>query len=174
MNEADRIERPRRTAPATGAARGFTVVQLAAALGLISVLALAPAGVARFVHSRRIAAGQAQVERTALRLRQLAADRFQTTSSSRGVHVFAGPGATPVAPGASDWLDARIDSLAAMLPGFEVRPDPWGNHLLVNAVDGGDAIWVLSAGPNGMIETPMRQRAASAALSGDDIGARVR
>lgn len=35
------------------------------------------------------------------------------------------------------------------------------------------AVWVLSAGPNGTIDTPYKQPIASATLAGDDIGVRV-
>jgi hypothetical protein len=35
------------------------------------------------------------------------------------------------------------------------------------------AVWVISAGPNGQIETPYDQSITEAMLSGDDIGLRV-
>lgn len=49
-----------------------------------------------------------------------------------------------------------------------VSGDPWGNAYIVNAFGfaGGGYVWALSAGPDGIIETP----AGSAALLGDDIG----
>lgn len=73
--------------------------------------------------------------------------------------------------------------------------DPWGNRYLVNIGARGydspltltlsplrveresersSAVWVLSAGPNGIIETPFSAPASSAVLGGDDIGALVR
>ncbi len=66
----------------------------------------------------------------------------------------------------------------------EVAADPWSHHYAVNiglipTDDPADpdatkyAVWVLSAGPNGVIDTPYRQPLASAALAGDDIGSRV-
>jgi len=68
----------------------------------------------------------------------------------------------------------------------EINPDPWGNRYVINIdlIDssaspttrsGGVkmAVWVLSAGPNGIIETPFRQSILSAALAGDDIGTRL-
>jgi hypothetical protein len=36
------------------------------------------------------------------------------------------------------------------------------------------AVFVISAGPNGIIETPFTQLLASASLGGDDIGQRIR
>ncbi len=35
------------------------------------------------------------------------------------------------------------------------------------------ALWVLSAGPNGLVETPYAASALSAVVGGDDIGARI-
>jgi general secretion pathway protein G len=56
--------------------------------------------------------------------------------------------------------------------------DPWGNAYVVNAIDfetstvakPTDSVWVLSAGPNGMIETG----SASANLGGDDVGVKIK
>ena len=68
----------------------------------------------------------------------------------------------------------------------EITPDPWGNRYIVNielidtsgsvAGPGGRikaAVWVLSAGPNGTIETPYNQSVLTATLVGDDIGFRL-
>jgi hypothetical protein len=63
-------------------------------------------------------------------------------------------------------------------------PDPWNHRYMVNvgllssgAPEDQDvaksAVWVLSAGPNGIVETLYRQPISSAALGGDDIGFRV-
>lgn len=54
--------------------------------------------------------------------------------------------------------------------------DPWGNCYVVNlaAIAAGEPaiVWVLSAGPNGIIDTPFV--VASGTPAGDDVGARVR
>ena len=53
-----------------------------------------------------------------------------------------------------------------------VGADPWGNAYIVNA----DAfsttgpVWIISAGPNGRIETP----STNATLVGDDVGVRMK
>lgn len=46
--------------------------------------------------------------------------------------------------------------------------DPWGNAYIMNPgnFDAGGVVWILSAGPNGSIETPL----SAADLAGDDIG----
>ena len=57
-----------------------------------------------------------------------------------------------------------------------VSPDPWGNAYLVNA-DGfaitDREVWIISAGPNGVMETPV-PNLAGAVLVGDDIGLRIK
>ncbi len=65
-------------------------------------------------------------------------------------------------------------------------PDPWGRRYVVNIglIPSADAppdqpgsakyaVWVLSAGPDGVIQTPYRQLIADATLAGDDIGVRL-
>ncbi|MEW5983918.1 MAG: prepilin-type N-terminal cleavage/methylation domain-containing protein [Acidobacteriota bacterium] len=68
----------------------------------------------------------------------------------------------------------------------ELGTDPWGRRYVVNiglidtspgtvtaagTVKG--AVWVLSAGPNGTVETPYTQSVLTAQLYGDDIGQRI-
>lgn len=68
----------------------------------------------------------------------------------------------------------------------EMGPDPWGRRYVVNVglidtspgpVTGTgsvkSAVWVLSAGANGTIETPFSQSVLTAQLYGDDIGQRI-
>lgn len=60
-----------------------------------------------------------------------------------------------------------------------VPSDPWGNQFLVNIgkadPSAGKAVWVISAGPNGKLETPADLSAASVLTSaGDDIVVRVK
>jgi len=59
-----------------------------------------------------------------------------------------------------------------------VSEDPWGNYYVVNiekAQPGQNKqVWVISAGPDGTIDTTYdAATTAAAALGGDDIGARV-
>ena len=60
-----------------------------------------------------------------------------------------------------------------------IGPDPWNNRYMVNvgaSASGGreSAIFAISAGPNGIVETPFSQPIAAASLAGDDIGQRIR
>lgn len=65
-------------------------------------------------------------------------------------------------------------------------PDPWGRRYVVNvglietspgsvSLDGRvrSAVWVLSAGANGTIDTPFSQSVLTGQLFGDDIGQRI-
>jgi len=103
------------------------------------------------------------------------------------------------APGTADWIiaDATTDALddhlatnrlsdASQYPGTgefawrgsylaEAPADPWGNRFIVNVrwLQPGaspNVVWVLSAGPNKIIETTF----AEPSLAGDDIGFRLR
>lgn len=68
----------------------------------------------------------------------------------------------------------------------ELGSDPWGNRYMVNIglmdvsqgtqqVGGAtkSAVYVLSAGPNGTVETPYAQNILAATYGGDDIGIRI-
>jgi prepilin-type N-terminal cleavage/methylation domain-containing protein len=56
--------------------------------------------------------------------------------------------------------------------------DPWRNRYMLNAAKlapgVNEAVWVLSAGPNGLVETPFSQPVGISVLGGDDIGYRVK
>lgn len=67
----------------------------------------------------------------------------------------------------------------------DLQSDPWGNRYVVNIglIDLSPgvqtptgpkaAVWVLSAGPNGVLETPFNRPVTNATLFGDDIGIRI-
>ncbi|MCR4309303.1 MAG: type II secretion system protein GspG [Deltaproteobacteria bacterium] len=54
--------------------------------------------------------------------------------------------------------------------GSALPADPWGKPYVVNITATGGPIWVLSAGPNGKVQT----RVIDNVVLGDDIGFRVR
>ena len=73
-----------------------------------------------------------------------------------------------------DWKGAYLS---------EVKSDPWGHKCLCNIgfITKKDnqgvltnAIYVISAGPNGVIETPADQPLKTATIAGDDIAYRIR
>jgi prepilin-type N-terminal cleavage/methylation domain-containing protein len=115
--------------------------------------------------------------------------------------TLGGPGSDPACSGCTaDWLSANRGSLASILetnaPSYTVQgkyawrgpyisqigTDPWGNAYLVNASSlafgVNRAAFVLSAGPNGTIETTFTQNIGSGSsavsIGGDDIVARIR
>ena len=80
-------------------------------------------------------------------------------------------------------LKAGMDLLGWSGPYLASAPtaDPWGNRYMVNVVhlnlspgvvDGGEikrAVFVVSAGPDGIVETPFDQPVTDVSIEGDDI-----
>ncbi len=97
------------------------------------------------------------------------------TSSVGGVDAFSNHLVINAAGyDGKDWKGAYVS---------EVKSDPWGHKYLCNIGfitkrdDQGviaDAIYVLSAGPNGIVETPAEQSLKTATIAGDDIAYRIR
>ena len=127
----------------------MSVKTLVAALGVIFVLAMVPPAAATWEHGRRIARASSEAAAIADRLRACARDP----------RVATGPGHLPVTPG-----DGSIQNVTVQgeVCGLALRPDPWGNGYLIGPT------WVLSAGANGIIETPFPPSPGVKAL-GDDL-----
>lgn len=56
-----------------------------------------------------------------------------------------------------------------------VTADPWGNSYVTNAngfAAAGQPVWIISAGPNGILETPANSTVIAAGI--DDVGARIK
>ena len=126
---------------------------------------------------------------------------FPITGTTPIFTVLIGPGGDPN-PSGSPWLPALPERgdmdgiLGQNTPGYrtsgrfrwrgpyinQVGSDPWGNAFIMNAeaLDFGpqEATFVLSAGPNGTIETtflqPLQSGSPAVVVGGDDIAARVR
>lgn len=135
--------------------RGSHVVR-AAALALLATTVLPTAG-AWWLNSRRVAVTLARV--------QAAVASVPTQPDGQ---LLCGPGRIPdsTATGAGE-IHARWVSLVVVDPsgGSPARKvDAWGQCLLAGRG------WILSAGANGVIETPL----ASTTIHGDDIGVRVK
>lgn len=128
----------------------MSVKTLVAALGVIFVLALVvpPAG-ATWEHRRRIA--RASNEAAAI------ADRLSACTREGG--VATGPGNLPATPGGGSIQNVTVRGEVC---GWPLRPDPWGNGYLIGPA------WVLSAGANGILETPFPPSPGVAA-AGDDV-----
>ena len=123
------------------------------------------------------------------------------TATSTTYNVLIGPGTNPSCSGCgSTWLSANSGDLGNILERntqnygtsgkfawggpylTNIASDPWGNKYFVNgpgmAFGQNRAVFVLSAGPNGTIDTTFSQAtgsgAAAVVVGGDDVVARVR
>jgi succinoglycan biosynthesis protein ExoA len=159
---------------------GLTGVQLGVALSVIFLLSVVlPWSMASALHRDRLARGRREVDAIAAALHAAGAARqveFQPDA------ILVGPGAYPEIPPGSDWRQVTAIGASAAHLDLPLAPDPWGNHYLIYPSPAeaagaprraGMARWVLSAGPNGIVETPFRQTPDRAALGGDDIGVRL-
>jgi hypothetical protein len=102
----------------------------------------------------------------------LRADQSRLAAMARGADVACGAGHMPLArlPGAQGWATATRGAWVQAN-----REDPWGNCYAINlaAANRSDAaLWALSAGPDGIIDTPFLDAVATPA--GDDVAVRVR
>ena len=128
------------------------------ALVLLAVLALVPFGAVRELHARRLAAADEI-------LRTIAAQLRPSDWPESG--ILAGPGLSPASLDPA-WASSTTSPLSTYLP--SIGHDPWGNAYTVNigAWSRGGVVWALSAGPNGIIETPFFQTLPAATARGDD------
>jgi hypothetical protein len=141
--------------PTRSTVQGSSVVR-GVLLAVLATAVLPPAG-AWWLNSRRVA---------------ITADRVAALvpgfSGSDGGGVVCGPGRLPDTDvrGAhaihAAWITAAVSRPEAF--GAGAPTDAWGRCFLASDR------WVLSAGPNGVVDTPLDAQA----LGGDDIGVRVR
>ena len=135
----------------------LTWPRVVALLGIVFVLAFVlPYGAVTTLHNKRLLAADEGTRAIAERLKTIIAEGIPA-----GTEVLAGPGDRPVVND-ERWNSATSVPLARVLPGFDVaaRPDPWGNAYLVNiaALKSAGPVWVLSAGPDGIVQTPFLSR----------------
>lgn len=111
------------------------------------------------------AVNQRRIDRAGRDARALA-DRLRAPAEpgGQGAAVRHGPGRLPQAgsPDAEPWVAPPYAPLAASADAASIPSDPWGNSYLASDR------WVLSAGPNGVVETPFR----ADAVVGDDVAVR--
>lgn len=137
--------------------------------------AVVPPLAAYAVNRSRVRIASAETTAVAERLRDA---EVRMPGLIRGVDVLCGEGRVPVvqSPDAQRWVTApRADWGSIARLSSSPPPDPWGNCYFVNlaAIDATGAVFrVLSAGPNGIIETPFF--GASELPLGDDVAARIR
>ncbi len=138
---------------------------------LLATAVVPPLG-AFAVNRARVRAAEAAVRSVALGLRD---NEAWLLEMARGADVLCGTGRMPLTrqPAAQGWLVATRAAIGE--PHRALPADPWGNCYVVNlaAVRAAtSAVWALSAGPDGMLDTPFAGAAESPA--GDDVGVRIR
>jgi len=168
--------------PAAGRRFPLSGRQVAAVLAaVVLATAVVPPGAAWWLNERRIEQTRARVAEAADRLRARATD---VAAAAGAVGIACGPGRLPDIEPASSSVRRAADALrthqawvstAARAPGLfddGMRADGWGRCFLLNVRDwaSGGPVWLLSAGPNGVVDTP----ATALETGGDDIGQRVR
>lgn len=150
--------------------------------------AVLPPAAAWGVNRSRVRVASAEVARIAEMLRRAEPELRDVV---HGAEVLCGPGRVPLTNtrAAQRWVTAPRAALAPVAPVAPLAPlanvagdrrtlaaDPWGNCYVVNlaaiAAGGRSTLWVLSAGPNGIIDTPFVTESETPA--GDDVGIRVR
>ena len=140
-------------------------------IAIVFATAVLPPAAAWTVNRRRVARARREVSALALQLQA----RIDLSRLAIDARVLCGPGEFPSAATSEvqRWLNAPRGSLTAAFPDVRLSPDPWNNCFVADAAAAGDVsrpVWILSAGPNGAIETP----SGATHPGGDDIGARVR
>lgn len=122
------------------------------------------------INARRVRLTSERATQAAERMRA-GTDRVERLS--RDVDVTFGPGRLPKTTGAAAqeaWLSHAV--LAPAVFGDGMPTDAWGQCFLMNVGEWrrGGRVWILSSGPNGLIDTPF----GATKLAGDDIGAIVK
>lgn len=154
----------------------LTWPRVTAAIAVLLVLAfVVPYGAVQALHKTRLRSADEGTHAIAERLNTIIGGR--SSGIPAGTEVLAGPGQRPVV---SDerWNSATSVPLARLLPvpwGDDPasQPDPWGNTYLVNvaALSSAGTVWVLSAGPDGIVQTPFVSQGPPL---GDDRAAAIR
>jgi hypothetical protein len=147
----------------------LTLPRVTGALALVLILAIAvPFAAFSRLHERRIAAADRQAHALAGVVGPLLTRQSVSTT---GVMLLSGSGNQPRTDD-DRWTESM--PLAKAAGTAIAEPDPWGNSLLVIVMPAGGnrAAWVLSAGPDGIIQTPFPSITLTPA--GDDRVAPVR
>jgi hypothetical protein len=155
--------------------RAFTLTQLVlVVIALLAVAFVVPACLALRLTRQRWMRAEQDVRAIAASVNTT--DRSELINRSRRFDLLAGPGAAPRVDDSAArlWQNGRTDPLTTA-----GTPDPWGNRYAVNvgalsaSNDDTTVLWVLSAGPDGIVETPFLERGKDARPRGDDIGLHI-
>lgn len=170
--------------------KGFTLIEVIVVAGIIAVLAgiLVPL-IFKEIDESKITRASADVKSISSALFVFRKDTGQwpvSASCEPTITLLHGSGTLP-AFAAATWDQSSFNSLNFYLNTDDngcwpttwkgpymatVSPDPWGYAYVIDAKEfmTNGATWLLSAGPNGNVETGI----ADAAPVGDDIGVRIK
>jgi type II secretory pathway pseudopilin PulG len=150
--------------------RALTLPRVLALLAVIVALALVlPYVAVHTLHVRRVQAADDATQLLADRVSE--ALRAGTSDIPAGTQVLSGPGDRPRSADQRWGAVALLPLNRLLTTGPAVPQDPWGNAYLVKLDTGGGApLWVVSAGPDGILQTPFAGSIERA--SGDDRLAR--
>lgn len=174
--------------------RGFTLIEVIVVAAIIAILAgiLVPMIFSQIDESKiaRATGDTKSIMSSVLAFRK-DVGKWPISNAPNGcmenIDMLTGTGTTPTGFPAG-WFNANPSTMSdhlvnsnACYPGppwkgpymAGVGADPWGNSYIINADSfaiSGNAVWVLSAGPNTSIETTPNDQT----LQGDDIGVRLK
>ena len=137
---------------------------LLALAAVILTTAVAPPGAAWWLNRHRVWQTTERAALVAAAVREHGIERADNA-------VVCGPGRLPKAGTAGDaWVRQTV--IAPQIFGAGTPTDAWGQCFLLNVGEwkAGGHVWILSAGPNGLVDTPL----GAAAVAGDDIGVLVK
>jgi len=172
---------------------GFTLIEVIVVAGIIAILAgiLVPMIFKEIDESRitRAAADVRSISNALIVLKKDTGGWPVSASCATGTTLLMGDGSIPsISPVVTGWdVTTPVNYNQYLLNDDQgcwpntwrgpymaaVIQDPWGNSYITNAdsfqVQGG-AVWILSAGPNGVVDTP----AGNNVTLEDDIGLRIK
>jgi len=196
------LTRAQRNRPFILSTRGFTLVEVIVILAVVSILvAIVTPTVLKYITEAQQSRAEEDVRALSVVINDLIKDtgQFPGAKLATGKTFLCGPGT----PSTGDWGDATTCGdltlhLISNDPNQDASPngtgdyrttgrrkykgpyvqvlneDPWGNAYQINAISlvGGDTTptWIISAGPDGAFQTTP----TAAALSGDDLGVRLK
>ena len=172
--------------------RGFTLIEVIVVAGIIAILAgiLVPL-IFKEIDESRITRASADIKSIMNAMIVLKKDTGQWPvydgSCNATVTLVTGQGVAPLDLAAmgydtdipSSYDDHLSRNVSACYNNWKgpylalVGQDPWGNQYMTNADAfpvAGSPAWIISAGPNGRMETP----STNETLLGDDIGMRIK
>ena len=181
--------------------RGFTLIEVVVVLAVVAILAaiLVPT-IEKNIRDAKITRATNEVQVIAAAMASFYKDvgEWPVTNSSDNTQtntlLETNDGTRPdLTTNVSNWDTTTVDTFDAQLVSNpysnppkqnkwdgpyinELKADPWGYKYVCNIADvsGAYAVFVLSAGSDGYIDTEAQQSQSSASINSNDIGVRIR